>query len=194
MSSLIKCAKVACAITNLKTSHLSRSIFTLKQYVSFESNGNVLGTSHSKINCRDTVNVNTSNFTGSLLHIRQISFSAVHSYEAALRPEQQRLQSDVKPDAVDIFKTAIRAVCPRAMIENVLKYNSVTRVLKVKDKIYPLNQNVHLVGFGKAVLGMARAVEDILGGQLVDGIISIPLGMQKEMSNYRFVNFLLLLS
>lgn len=90
---------------------------------------------------------------------------------------------DLKPDAVDIFKTAIRAVRPKAMIENVLQYNRITSTLKVQEKVYNINRNVFIVGFGNAVLGMARVVEDMLGEHVVTGIISIPRGLQEEIKN-----------
>ena len=97
--------------------------------------------------------------------------------------------TDLKPDAQDIFRTAIRSVYPKSMIGNVLNYNSVTSVLKVQGKTYKLNKNVFVVGMGKAVPGMARIVEDILGSHIVAGVISIPDGIQEQIQeeNARFV-------
>ena len=39
-----------------------------------------------------------------------------------------------------------------------------------------LNKNVHLIAFGKAVIGMVQAVLKVLGDQVVDGIVSLPFG------------------
>ena len=39
--------------------------------------------------------------------------------------------------------------------------------------------NVYVVGFGKAVSGMARTLEDHIGQHIVRGIISIPHGSQE---------------
>ncbi len=34
-----------------------------------------------------------------------------------------------------------------------------------------------MVGFGKAVLGMAAAVADLLAGYITEGVLSLPLGI-----------------
>lgn len=44
---------------------------------------------------------------------------------------------------------------------------------------YKLNKNVYVVGFGKAVSGMARAVEDLVGQHIVRGVVSVPYGTKK---------------
>jgi glycerate kinase len=49
--------------------------------------------------------------------------------------------------------------------------------LYVADKEYTVNRGVHIVAFGKAVLGMVRAAEDVLGEKIVGGIASVPIGM-----------------
>ncbi|XP_066470033.1 glycerate kinase isoform X2 [Tiliqua scincoides] len=46
---------------------------------------------------------------------------------------------------------------------------------------FELRRNLYLVGFGKAVLGMAAAAEDILGDYLIRGIISVPQGIQATL-------------
>ena len=97
--------------------------------------------------------------------------------------------TDLKPDAQDIFRTAIRSVYPKSMIGNVLHYAPATSILKVQGKTYKLDKNVFVVGMGKAVPGMARIVEDILGNHIVAGVISIPDGIQEQIQeeNARFV-------
>ena len=67
------------------------------------------------------------------------------------------------------------------MVENVLQFEKQSSVLTVNDNIYHLNHNVYVVGFGKAVLGMARATEDILGEHVVSGILIIPRGLQQTL-------------
>ena len=49
---------------------------------------------------------------------------------------------------------------------------------------------MRLVGFGKAVLGMAAAVERLLGNHLTTGLISVPEGML-ETAKREFLNYLL---
>ncbi|KAL1401245.1 hypothetical protein pipiens_006764 [Culex pipiens pipiens] len=69
-----------------------------------------------------------------------------------------------------LFAGAVDAVKPGAMFERYLRDESVLRQLQIADK------NYHLVGFGKAVLGMAVQMERILGDRLASGCISIPVG------------------
>ena len=95
--------------------------------------------------------------------------------------EEFREDFDLKRDCEEMFRYAIKSVHPKQMIENVLKYNRETSALKVKDETYILHRNVFVVGMGRAVMGMAKAVEDVLGEHLVAGIISVPNGMQEEM-------------
>jgi glycerate kinase len=47
--------------------------------------------------------------------------------------------------------------------------------------VYPVKNNIYVVGFGKAVLGMARAAEDVLGGHIQGGVLSIPRGQRKAL-------------
>lgn len=45
------------------------------------------------------------------------------------------------------------------------------------------HRNVRLVGFGKAVLGMATAVEKLLGENVVTGLVSVPRGILDTAAN-----------
>lgn len=45
------------------------------------------------------------------------------------------------------------------------------------------NEHCHLVGFGKAVYGMASELCEVLGDRLESGIISVPLNTQKTFSD-----------
>ncbi|PKK20419.1 glycerate kinase, partial [Columba livia] len=53
--------------------------------------------------------------------------------------------------------------------------------LLVKGRAFPVKRDLYLVGFGKAVLGMAAAAEEILGDHLVRGIVNVPLGIQNSL-------------
>lgn len=44
-----------------------------------------------------------------------------------------------------------------------------------------LKQNVVVLAFGKAVLGMVEAVEDVLGDHIRAGIASVPLGSKASV-------------
>ena len=42
---------------------------------------------------------------------------------------------------------------------------------------------MYVAAFGKAVLGMIRAVEDIVGDHIVRGVASVPFGIQETLLN-----------
>lgn len=73
-----------------------------------------------------------------------------------------------------MFDASVRAVLPSEIIKKSVRV--VGNELHISDKAYQLDGNVYLVGFGKAVLGMAAVLEDKLGPNLVRGIVSVPRG------------------
>uniref|UniRef100_A0A8D0HJ44 MOFRL-associated domain-containing protein n=1 Tax=Sphenodon punctatus TaxID=8508 RepID=A0A8D0HJ44_SPHPU len=78
-----------------------------------------------------------------------------------------------------LFRSAVGRVLPAPMLKKALVLETDgCPTLVVQGRSFPLRRNLYLVGFGKAVLGMAAAVEDILGDHLIRGVISIPLGIQ----------------
>ena len=51
----------------------------------------------------------------------------------------------------------------------------------IDGRFYKLNNNVYIAAFGKAVAGMVRAAEDVLGDNIVGGFASIPVGLTDTM-------------
>lgn len=85
------------------------------------------------------------------------------------------LQFKLKSDAQTIFRASLSAVSPQEMVKSNLLFHQ--NILTIKEREYAVDKNVSVVAFGKAVLGMAKAVEDILGDQIVRGVASIPVGL-----------------
>ncbi|XP_041046651.1 glycerate kinase [Carcharodon carcharias] len=83
----------------------------------------------------------------------------------------------LKQHGLQIFQAAINAVLPPNIIKNNVSIKGDR--LMIQNQCFPVHKNVYLVGFGKAVLGMAAATEAILGDHLLQGVISIPLGIQR---------------
>lgn len=52
-----------------------------------------------------------------------------------------------------------------------------SRKLIVDGRIHTLDNNVWIVGFGKAVLGMVAAAEEVLAEHIIGGVVSVPLGI-----------------
>jgi len=81
--------------------------------------------------------------------------------------------------AIDMYNTAVTSVLPRAMVDNALKRDGDR--LTVGNYSHVLQHNVHVVAFGKAVIGMVRAAEEALGDHIVGGIASVPFGIQDTL-------------
>lgn len=84
-----------------------------------------------------------------------------------------------------IFHRAVDSVRPKTLfaVNKSIQLLENRSVLLVGDHQHSEQQEIdltgrqcHLVGFGKAVLGMAVQVEQLLGDRLVSGILSVPLG------------------
>ncbi|XP_048743573.1 glycerate kinase-like isoform X2 [Ostrea edulis] len=89
------------------------------------------------------------------------------------------MSSEQHQEIRDIFNTAVSSVLPSEMIGRALTFDN--NCLHVGGREYTLDNNVYVVGFGKAVAGMARAVEDQLQDHIIDGILSVPYGLGKSL-------------
>ncbi|CAL7936124.1 unnamed protein product [Xylocopa violacea] len=79
----------------------------------------------------------------------------------------------------DMYFAGIHAVSPITLVSNKVKFKD--GMLYVKDESFETKQNVYLVGFGKAVMGMAIVLEHMLGDYLKKGIVSIPSASTNAM-------------
>lgn len=107
-------------------------------------------------------------------YLSPVSFSKLRLVHTAAS-SSNRLRSN----ALKIFSSALKSVTPQEMVEGSLSLNR-TRLM-VKEKEYMVYRNVHVVAFGKAVMGMVKAVDDILGRNIVRGVASIPHGLPKAI-------------
>lgn len=48
----------------------------------------------------------------------------------------------------------------------------------------PIYRNVILIGFGKAVLGMAEEIYKLLGDHIVKGVVSVPFGSKERLKKH----------
>ncbi|NXA05144.1 GLCTK kinase, partial [Sapayoa aenigma] len=88
----------------------------------------------------------------------------------------------LREHALSLFRSAVGTVRPAPMMKRALKLQGdACPQLLVKDQAFPVKRDLYLVGFGKAVLGMAAAAEEILGDHLARGIINVPLGIQESL-------------
>uniref|UniRef100_A0A3Q3ITJ5 Glycerate kinase n=1 Tax=Monopterus albus TaxID=43700 RepID=A0A3Q3ITJ5_MONAL len=69
-----------------------------------------------------------------------------------------------------VFAAAVEAVQPDTVVRHSVERKEDSAI--IDGHKFPLKHNLHIVGFGKAVLGMAAETERILGDHLVKGVIS----------------------
>lgn len=84
--------------------------------------------------------------------------------------------------AREVFAAAVEAVQPDSVVRKGLERKG--DWVCVDGHQFALKRNLHLVGFGKAVLGMAAEAERIVGDHLVRGIISVPHGIQQTLRRH----------
>ncbi|PKU35154.1 glycerate kinase [Limosa lapponica baueri] len=89
----------------------------------------------------------------------------------------------LREHALSLFRSAVATIQPAPMLKRAVKLTQGDGCpqLLVKGRAFPVKRDLYLVGFGKAVLGMAAAAEEILGDHLVQGIINVPLGIQESL-------------
>ncbi|VDO49396.1 unnamed protein product, partial [Brugia timori] len=77
------------------------------------------------------------------------------------------------------FQAAIDAAQPYQRVRDTLCLTN--GCVKVGQRIYQVNHNIHLAAFGKAALDMVRGAEDTLDDHIIEGIASIPRGTLQKL-------------
>ena len=106
--------------------------------------------------------------------VRKRCFSVLKSKELTIFSRMKAIK--LRDTAFDLFNVGLRSVTPHTMVMNSLQVKN--NILSVNDQSYALDNNVYIVAFGKAVIGMVKTAEDILGEHVVKGIASVPHGIQ----------------
>jgi len=90
-----------------------------------------------------------------------------------MNPELKKDISEMRNDATEIFHKGLLAVEPGAAIQKYCRLEN--NALVVGNRRYTLSQykNLFVVGAGKASAPMAKAVEDILGKRVTNGLINV---------------------
>ncbi|XP_007239342.3 glycerate kinase [Astyanax mexicanus] len=100
-----------------------------------------------------------------------------------------RRMSSLEERARVVFAAAVEGVQPDSVVRRGLQRRG--DELLVDGRSFRLSNNLHLVGCGKAVLGMAAEAERIVGDHLVQGLISVPHGIQETLQHHGKQNMLL---
>lgn len=107
-----------------------------------------------------------------LIKTRSISSQVVRN---GVTSSQQVMSPASFHEAKSIFVVAVAAVEPCKLIENSVRLED--GHLMVNNQSYELQKPCYVVAFGKAVLGMVIAVENILGDWIKEGMATVPLGI-----------------
>lgn len=99
---------------------------------------------------------------------------------ARRKPTFCKMSMDTR--AREVFAAAVEAVQPDTVVRQSIKRKEDSVV--IDGRTFTLKHNLHLVGFGKAVLGMAAEAERIVGDHLVKGVISVPHGIQQTLQQH----------
>lgn len=95
-------------------------------------------------------------------------------------------------DLRKIFSDAVDSVKPHTLFHRdhclqLLDETLIVRSNGLKTKFDVKNKNIHVIGFGKAVYGMAVEVEHVLKERLTSGIISVPVGSCADQQPLRII-------
>ncbi|TRY82130.1 hypothetical protein DNTS_009450, partial [Danionella cerebrum] len=93
-----------------------------------------------------------------------------------------RSMSSLDTRARAVFSAAVEGVQPDIVVRRALERHG--DKLHVAGQRFELSNNLYLVGFGKAVLGMAAEAERIVGDHLIKGVVSVPHGIQNTLRNH----------
>lgn len=115
-------------------------------------------------------------FSSGCDNLRKMNGNSIQSFENVLKLSFINGVNGVKPAA--IFVKCFKEISP-----NVIKVNSNNNSTTEELLLDISNKQCHLVGFGKAVLGMAVEIERVLGKRLVSGILSVPFGTMNKFKN-----------
>ncbi|XP_075752644.1 glycerate kinase isoform X2 [Rhipicephalus microplus] len=89
--------------------------------------------------------------------------------------------SALRRHARSFLEHGIEQVLPHALVNKAVQREG--DALRVNNELVPLAHNAYLVGFGKAVGGMANVMQTLLSDHLVEGIVSVPQGTRQIAAN-----------
>ena len=92
---------------------------------------------------------------------------------------------DQRQRAIEIFQAGLQAVNPRAAMKRFCQLDGTTLTIDGSNYDLGLFEKVLVIGAGKAGASMARAIEDILGDRLSEGVITVKYGHLDELKKIK---------
>uniref|UniRef100_A0A6V7HTN0 Glycerate kinase n=1 Tax=Bracon brevicornis TaxID=1563983 RepID=A0A6V7HTN0_9HYME len=103
-----------------------------------------------------------------------IRYSCVRELRTIAKMAGDRNLTSMRSELKEIFAAGLNSVKPHVLIKEKVRVQG--DELIIDGFGYEMTPKVHLVGCGKAVLGMALEMEKLLGNRLMRGIVSLPRG------------------
>jgi glycerate-2-kinase len=91
--------------------------------------------------------------------------------------------------AADIIDASLREVDPYTATKRTVRCNDKDGLLRVQDDVFDLNDvgYLYVVGAGKATYPIARALDEILGERIREGLVAVKDGQSEPLSHIRVV-------
>ncbi|CAD5232307.1 unnamed protein product [Bursaphelenchus xylophilus] len=90
------------------------------------------------------------------------------------KKKRPAMMNQMAQNCLQAFRQVLVEVSPTNVVKKALILNG--DVLRVRNCTYQLNNNVKLVGVGKAAHDMIVGAEHVLGGHVQEGIAAVPIG------------------
>ncbi|XP_973880.3 glycerate kinase [Tribolium castaneum] len=112
--------------------------------------------------------------------LNSVKFSVLNSHLNVRKMSVQVLK--------EIFTKSVESVQPQNLITKQVSVSS--GHLTVCGHTYPLHKPCYVVGFGKAVLGMALELEKLLKDKLKMGVVTVPKGIFENLEIQSSIKFI----
>lgn len=107
----------------------------------------------------------------------------VENYEELIAFNSDKKQAKVRKLLIELYQAAVNTVNPHTIIHNKIKYDSNKQILSIEGNQYSVkSRKIWIFGVGKAVGGMAEALEEILDDIDYEGLICVPQGVSEKLS------------
>jgi len=97
------------------------------------------------------------------------------------------LLKQIRSEAEEIFKSSVKAVDPYNAVKRFVRVEDNSLILSVKDQTmvkldFTKYDRISIVGGGKATAPMARAIENLLGDRIHQGLINVKYGFTQPLT------------
>ena len=91
----------------------------------------------------------------------------------------------LRKTALDILNAGLESSDPGNAARMLVRFDEATKTLLVGGRRYPISdfEHIYILGVGKATFPIAKALDDILGPYITDGIITCKQGQEGELKH-----------